>query len=100
MSFGPAHTPGKNVAVKPFEDTSSQVKTNRGLALMETKIGLKKLEVVFDNHELGVQAGDQVYVPSDVVNRHAWAKAVYEAQEKSFILVPETFVLVVLPKQT
>lgn len=64
---------------------------------METKIGLRALRVVFDNHELGVQAGDLVYVQSDVVHKHQWAKVVLRAVEKNFILIPDSFLVVIAP---
>ncbi len=95
MSVYGIRTPGKSVAVKPFEVTSAQAKVSHGIAVMSTRLELKKLEVMFDNHEMGLQAGDSVWIHSDVVSKHAWAKQVYEANGRSFILAPSEFILVI-----
>ncbi len=95
--LGNIRTPNKFVATEVFGDTSTKLKVSHGVAVMETKLELKPLKVVFDNYESGVFAGDTVYVQADAANRHAWAKVVYSAKGKSFILVPEEQILLVEP---
>lgn len=85
-------THNKYVAVEPFPATSTaNVVSKGGLLVPELKVGLTKLKVVFDSDL--VKAGDSVYVRSEWAFQDA-AKTVFKVEDKTFILIPESWVLV------
>lgn len=82
----------KVVATEPFKEIAAKQKVTGGIAVIDNKVSLVPLKVVFSSPLF--TAGDIVWVHGDVVSKHRWAKEVYRVNEHEFILVPEEFVMV------
>jgi hypothetical protein len=86
-------TYNKFIATKPIEKQSAKVaKVVAGMSIIDDKLSLLPLEVVFNSGEF--KAGDVIYVDGNSTGNQQWSKNVFELDGKSFILVPDTFVLV------
>ncbi len=82
---------GGNVAVKPPEKTSAEVRASRGVATIAQKQDLTPLTVVFRSEASAAtdsfHVGDVVYVLGDnTVN--TWASKVYTVNGQEFVLCP------------
>lgn len=83
----------KQIACKPPNKIEQQQsKKVGGLFVVDEKVSLTALEVVFDS-DLGFDTGDKIYVHSVNASKHAWLGAKFEAGGIEFILVPVEFVL-------
>jgi hypothetical protein len=83
----------KFIATKPIEKQAAKVaKVVAGMSIIDDKLSLLPLEVAFESGEFKV--GDVIYVDGNNASNHQWSKNVFELEGKSFILVPDTFVLV------
>lgn len=80
----------KKVACKPFA-TTALVKNDRlvpGMILVEQKVSLTALEIVYGDDGGMYRPGGLVYVRGDMAKAH-WAKEVFEVEGQLIILVPE-----------
>jgi hypothetical protein len=84
----------KQVACKPAKEEAQQVRRIAGMALIDEKLALTPLEVVFDSSG-AFDAGDTVYVHGNNARNQPWWKAVFSLDGKEFILVPEEAILLV-----
>ena len=77
----------KQIAVAPPKEVVQSMKKIGGLAIIDEKLSLMELEVLFDA-ENAFEAGDKVYIHSGSAKNHAWFRAVYTVDGVEFILVP------------
>jgi small nuclear ribonucleoprotein (snRNP)-like protein len=86
-------TMNKLVACSPFPKLHVEKVVKRNFALIEQKVSLQELEVVFQGENFA--PGDRVFVRGDQVVQ-AWAKQTFTFDGKEFILVPESAVQMVV----
>ncbi len=83
----------KKIATEPFKQVATEGKIKNGIAIIDTKIGMTGLKVVFGSAL--APEGSTVYVMTDVLNKHKWPQEKYTIGDKEFILVPEEMVIIV-----
>lgn len=88
-------TLNKLVACTPFPKVHSEKVVKSNFALVEAKVTLQELTVVFQSESLA--EGTKVYLRGDaIVNK--WVKEVFTVDDKEFILVPESAIQLVVRK--
>ena len=85
-------TYNKMIACKPPKQQTQATKKIGGLAIIDEKLNIQALEVVFDSGE-EFEAGDVVYVDNGAAMNHKWYTAVFSVDETEFVLVPMDMVL-------
>lgn len=85
---------GKNVATEPFQDREVKTENRGGFAVVSQKHNLTPLKVLFGNEEGRIDAGDVVWVSSEMMKAH-WAMKEFTVKNYKFILVPEDAVQLV-----
>ena len=87
------------VAVEPFEDMSVKTTARGGgvvkVGVVETKVTMTKLKVVFPSQDGKFWLGMEVMVKSSEFAQ-VYAKNVYEHDGKKFILLPESAIEAVI----
>lgn len=86
----------KKIAAEPFKPVTTTSKVVNGIAMLETKLTLIGLKVVFGG-DLAPE-GSTIYVMADSANAK-WAKEKYTVEGKEFVLVPEEYVLLVAKEE-
>ncbi len=81
----------KQLAVEPFTTTATTSRVVNGIAVIDSKITITGLKVVFGSERF--PTGSTVYLRTDVINKHVWSKEIYTLEDKRFILVPEDAVI-------
>lgn len=84
-----------NVATTPFVDlgpTKTEV-GQAGFVVIKQKHDLTALKVVFNAPNLGIEAGDVVFVLADSYLTH-WGKNVYTINGQDFILIPKESIVI------
>ncbi len=82
------------IACSPFPAQHMEKVIKGGFAMIDKKVQLQELTVVFRSSEPSMNAGDKVWVRGDTVIQ-PWAKEVFTVEGKDFILVPANMVLLV-----
>lgn len=102
MSFAKAYAPARittspgRVACEVKAATAIPTKKVGGMIVVDTKISLTELAVMYDTDptsKLQLKSGDKVYIQTGHLATAPWVKEVYEVEGKSFMLVPEDYVL-------
>jgi len=83
------------VACTPFPKQSVEKVIKGGIAMIDKKVTLQELSVVFSNLEEGLDFGHKVFIRGDQVVQ-PWAKEVFTINGKDFILVPVSAIQLVV----
>lgn len=82
------------VACSPFPAQHMEKVIKGGFAMVDKKVQLQELAVVFQSADPDVEPGDKVWVRGDAVTQ-PWAKEVFTVDGREFILVPAQYLLLV-----
>ncbi len=82
------------VACSPFPAQHMEKVIKGGFAMIDKKVQLQELKVVFNSADPDLEPGDSVWVRGDTVIQN-WAKEVFTVDGKEFILVPASMLLLV-----
>jgi hypothetical protein len=81
-------TVNREVMTTPFEkEFIEKTATKTGLVILTQKTQFAPLNVLADNADLGVKAGDVVYVQADQFKTH-WASRKFDFNGMEVIMVP------------
>lgn len=83
------------VAVEPIAANVAETERKGGMTVLAHKVSVIAAKVVYNFPELGIEAGDTVYLNGDSISKMDWYKKVYEIGERKFILVPKDIVWLV-----
>ena len=86
-------TNSKFIACTPFPKQHIEKVIKKGIAMVEQKVSLQDLVVVLASEDERFWPGLKAFVKGDRVTL-PWAKEVFVIDDKEFILVPESEILV------
>ena len=87
-------THNNQIATEPFNSEAAIITKMGGMAIIDEKVAITALKVVFASANGKFSVGDVVYVHNDTVNAHKWARARHKIGDVEFILIPEEVVWV------
>jgi len=85
------------VACSPFPAQHVEKVVKGGFAMIDKKVQLQELKVVFHSADPDLEPGDSVWIRGDAVIQ-PWAKETFNVDGQDFILVPANYLLLVKSK--